>query len=436
MGENEVLDRLLGPGTAFATELRELLEAYPFVGIHGNAGVGKTFTANRVLKRLDAPTISIDLARCTSYGDLAYQWARELAVARLASEAVFDIETSEPRHWSSHTFDGITKFAEEFGPHIADLFQNAGRHRDSAFEPDRSLGELTRATASLGETDSAVLFIDHLEAPGLSFRHPVDVAELLWAIRSVSQTHSTLRVLVACRPAAVEIAAGQDAAFYGDGIWIRQAPPGSEDFAKATNAPPHVTDEVISYTRRHVAATLEVLQHHATSQRTFESVQYVAGCQHDVGTRALEYARSLHRLGGHLLTALAQRRGPYESSRSEQTKTVAAAMTKLSLAGLVDRDEEGGPIIADPRVEWWLTGGVADQSTSWTIAVTQRADGRYEGLRPGAPSPSLIRDTQAEAIAAAQAILRRAGGGELVIRHRNRIQESSTIDRGTPEGTT
>lgn len=68
-------------------------------------------------------------------------------------------------------------------------------------------------------------------------------------------------------------------------------------------------------------------------------------------------------------------------------------------------------------------------TTSKKITVQQRADGRFEGVRPGAKRASVVRDTQRETIDASRQILRNDGGGELATRRiaDGRIRSQDTI---------
>lgn len=418
LDRDAVLDALIGAPSPQARVFRGLVESYPFIGVRGSAASGKTYMVSRVLRELNAPAVTLDLRRCASYEQLASQWARALATATLSDEAIFDVDVNEPRRWAPGTFDAVGAFTERFGPHIADLFQVARPERPAAEEHQATLSELAHATSLLGtEQQPAVLCIDHLEAPSLSFRHPVDVGDLLWTIRSVAQTQPALRIVVVCRPAAVELAAGEHAAFYGDGIWLTQELPTAKDYTTAALVAGHVADAIVAYTRGHVATTLDVLEHLEDRNDSYASILHVARRQHERGTLALDYARSIHRLGPHLLNVLAEDRGPYEASPGELPKTIAAAMNKLSLAGLIERTDDGEPLITDPRLLWWLNGGNVRVADTWTIVVRRSREGTgYEAIRTGAPQATLVRPTQKEAEEAARALLRRVGGGELIVR--------------------
>ena len=66
------------------------------------------------------------------------------------------------------------------------------------------------------------------------------------------------------------------------------------------------------------------------------------------------------------------------------------------------------------------------------IVVQKRDDGRFEGMRPGAQRPSVVADTQAEAVSASREILRNGGGGELAIRRvaDGQIRQQDTVPHG------
>jgi hypothetical protein len=62
---------------------------------------------------------------------------------------------------------------------------------------------------------------------------------------------------------------------------------------------------------------------------------------------ALEQARSVHRLGAHLLLELAQRQGPYAAVPGGRTE-VTRALRALRIAGLVTRHGRGDWRLTEP----------------------------------------------------------------------------------------
>src|SRR5207302_10224363 len=120
--------------------------------------------------------------------------------------------------------------------------------------PDRGAGtlelinELMHSTITSNSERTVLLVFDHLEAPGLSFRHPLNVFDLLWSVRSASQQAVDLRVVLITRPPAVDLAAGPEAAFYGDGQWLKIGRPLAGEFAAATDQPVGLITDVLRYT--------------------------------------------------------------------------------------------------------------------------------------------------------------------------------------------
>lgn len=65
-----------------------------------------------------------------------------------------------------------------------------------------------------------VLWVDHLETPSLTPRHPVDVDALLWGLREIAQRQPSLRIVLSAREAFSRRLLGPKAAFHQQGIWI------------------------------------------------------------------------------------------------------------------------------------------------------------------------------------------------------------------------
>ena len=63
--------------------------------------------------------------------------------------------------------------------------------------------------------------------------------------------------------------------------------------------------------------------------------------------------------------------------------------------------------------------------------VTRNADGGWDVVKPGSSRASSHQDTQADAIDRARDIVRKSGGGEVVIHNRQgQIRDSDTIPPG------
>ncbi len=67
----------------------------------------------------------------------------------------------------------------------------------------------------LADSQEVLLWVDHLEAPRLSFRHPLKVGPLLWSIAELAERAAGLRLLLSGREAARPEVDGPRAAFEG-----------------------------------------------------------------------------------------------------------------------------------------------------------------------------------------------------------------------------
>jgi hypothetical protein len=213
-----------------------------------------------------------------------------------------------------------------------------------------------------------LLVIDHLEAPSLTPRHPLNVAQLLWRVRSVTQLQPRLRTLLVSRTPVVKLATAPTAAFYGDGQWLAVTSPSSEAFATATGRSQDLVKLVLSRTGGHVNSTLELLRAlPAAATDVEEAIRRLATLHTDLSRRTVQHARTLHRLGGHILQVIAEGKRPYQETPDARSKEIGAAVSALHLAGIIRRQDalrQKNWAITDPRVAWGLallTGGLAEQ---------------------------------------------------------------------------
>jgi hypothetical protein len=83
-------------------------------------------------------------------------------------------------------------------------------------------------------------------------------------------------------------------------------------------------------------------------------------------------ARTLHRLGGHILQVIAAGNRPYQETPDARSKEIGAAVGALHAAGIVRRKDalrQKNWAVTDPRVTWGLgllTGGPADEQSADT----------------------------------------------------------------------
>ncbi len=191
----------------------------------------------------------------------------------------------------------------------------------------------------------------------------------------MTQLQPRLRVLLVCRTAAVELAAAPTAAFYGDGQWLTLTPPPAEAFATATGHSPGLVKLVLSRTGAHVNSTLELLESlpaDASPADVEQTIRRLAALHADLARRTLQHARTLHRLGGHILQVVAAGNRPYQETPDARSKEIGAAVGALHAAGIVRRKDalrQKNWAVTDPRVAWGLgllTGGFADEQSADT----------------------------------------------------------------------
>jgi hypothetical protein len=357
MSYSSALEPLTAARELFVNELSESLAGFHVTGVTGEAEVGKTALVSAALSaRIDIEPVRVDLDAAYSPNRLAWEWARALARATLGGVAFSHIDALPEGAWPARTRSELVRLEDRLGHDIARLVEQS--HPDEGVGTLNGVDELMDATITLCSDRQVVLVIDHLEAPSLGFRHPVDVDALLWRIRSASQQAVDLRVVLVARPPAVDLAAGQHAAFYGDGQWLTLRPPSAQQFADATGQPAEVVSEVLSYTAGHIRSTIAVLDRLRRSKSVHAAAAEVAADHVTLADRTLQHAQSLHRLGRHLVLATATGRGPYEATPDARSKEISAAMRQLHMAGIVRRPEDPHADweLTDPRIGWVVTG--------------------------------------------------------------------------------
>jgi len=353
-------DRLSRARRVFSDELADSIAHVHVTGVSGEAEVGKTTLVREALRRESAlQPLILDLDAAYSPNQLIWQWARSLARPLMHDDIAYSHIVSLPESmWPASTRAQLARLGDQLGPDISRLVEQP--HPDHGSGALDLINELMYATITSSHERTVVLVFDHLESPSLSFRHPLDVSDLLWRVRSASQQAVDLRVVLVARPPAVDLAAGPDAAFYGDGQWLKVGRPLPDEFSAATDQPIDRVADVVRYTAGHIQTTLELLRR--SSQRPRRTLEAIAAElsaeQRTLTDRILQHARSLHRLGSHLVYEIAHGHGPYEATPDASSKDVSQAMRQLHLAGIVRRPDGGQSDweLTDPRVVWRLTG--------------------------------------------------------------------------------
>lgn len=357
----------------------ETIAEQPFTGLVGEAELGKTGILNAALRHLASrqwAIVKLDLDGAWSPNRLAWRWALELARAAVGSVPISHLHALDRSMWPRSTRSAVLSLPGALGPETAALAQ-ASQPPDGIGRDDALQAPL-QATLALARQREMILAIDHLETPSAAGLRSPDVAALLWSIRAPGQHLDNLHVVVTTRPAAQELASGTESAYHLFGRWLTVQAPTAEEFAMATGMPLPWCERVVTHTGGHPASTIEVLTELRalttgrrqidpdlpkgySEKRAAALVEYaivtVSERHHDLARRAIEHARSVHRLGSHLLAAVARGEGPYQATPEIPGSEVAKAMVRLHLNGLVrPRGSQRGWEPTDPRIRWALTG--------------------------------------------------------------------------------
>jgi len=336
-----------GKLTATRSDVVERIEesalALPLTGVMGEADCGKTLLCSIVranMHRRGTLVISLDLDGAYSPNQLAWRWAKELARAVIDPVALSHLAALGQDMWPARTRNQILRLGEHLGEEAAALAELSS--------PPPGVGNLDvvastlAATGRLAQERDTLIMIDHLEAPSLTPRHPLNVAQLLWRVRAVTQLQPRLRVLLVSRTPAVKL-------------------------ATATGRSRDLVKLVLSRTGGHVNSTLELLEVLSTDAAVTDvetAIRALAALHTDLTRRTIQHARTLHRLGGHILQVIAEGKRPYQETPDARSKEIGAAVTALHLAGIIRRQDalrQKNWAITDPRVAWGLdplTGGL------------------------------------------------------------------------------
>jgi hypothetical protein len=349
------------------SRVSDALRSFGVTGVHGEPEVGVTSVVDDAIRRSDWACIRVDLDGVTSDGDVAALLARGLARLVVGDRELSLL--SAPEIAPAHAQSAYVAFAERVGERVASL---ALAERPGA---DVSVDDVLTAIARTYQRApvAPILWIDHLQAPSLATRHPVDVDALLWNVRSFHQ-RTEFPILVSGSRAVTSIAHGADGAFYGDGVWVTLARPATTSWwevAAALPVPPSErwTTEMAHITHSHpgtMVLALALRDELPESGRTpLDLWQRMLALDDGLVGRAVQHARSLHRLGGAVLDRIAHGARPYEGARTKAEQNDRnRAVRRLYEAGLITqpsprRWEVTNPLLAG-RLRRELPFTVAD----------------------------------------------------------------------------
>ena len=339
------------------------LDENQVVGLSGPSEAGKSKLLRVALAPLElaasVAVIHIDLDGVYSPRHLARRWLKEVARATAGPIAFAHMRSLDPDFWP-----GATRRADHLVREVLlddyDVVLGAKGEQQSK-GGDEEVARALAATDRLLAQRSVLLVFDHLEATELS--RALDVRRLLWQVRANSQREQGLRVALVCRPGAIALAADEEGAFYGDGVWMTVDFPRGDVWVEATGGWDGI-DELLTLTHGHpwstlIAADRAIGRRSSGVRRVFEEIALE---QRPLVARCVQHAASLHRLGPALLRGLANDAGPYEAIPDALSRDVAAAAQRLALAGITHRPRRGVWQIVNP----FVAAGLRDQDAAAT----------------------------------------------------------------------
>src|SRR4029077_2772515 len=342
-----------------AQRIAEAVAAHHVVGVLGEAEVGKTRTIGQALRLPnDGPAmIYLDLDGAASDEHVGFLLAKQIARTVLGGTD-FSL-LSGGVLLPGRVQRGRLQVAELLG---VEGLEEALREWPSGRYPSaKALGALQ----TLAERRDLMLWIDHVEAPRLPPRHPLKVDRLLWGVRELGQRESRLRVVISGREALRDEILGTSAAFHQQGQWLSLHAPAAgtwREVAGHLHVSAGVADELANLTGGHPTTMLLALHLiEADGQRpprVEDILRELAVRDDGLAARAVQHARSLHRLGGQVLTQIALGQRPYAATQrgSATSQEISKVLNRLRLAGLL-RHSDGWEIV-NPLLAIRLRGTV------------------------------------------------------------------------------
>lgn len=351
---------------AESERITEAVQLSRVVGVLGEGEVGKTETIRAALgpSLPDHPVIRMDLAGAAGESHLAFRLARQVAMTELGVEfSTLKVGALVPASLERKR----VALAELLG---IDGLEEALRDWPSG---TFSVSQALRAVEQLAQRRETILWVDHLEAPSLTPRHPLDPDRLLWALREMVQSGSHLSVVLSGRDAMEGRVLGREAAFHQQGRWLSLDNPPEEVWeavASGLNLPSDLTKELTALTGGHPETMLVALVR--LSQDGHKSADELLGELASMSAallgRAVQHACTLHRLGAKVLEQIALGHGPYAASQRGDSppQEIRKVLGRLQLAGLIRHDK--GWSVVNPLVGILLRREVSTASApDWEL---------------------------------------------------------------------
>jgi hypothetical protein len=322
--------------------VREAVRRDRVVGVFGEAEVGKTRVIERALARCGMPVLRVDLRFAAGEGHLGFELAREMAralapdleLSRLARGGQMTAELHEAR----------LRLMETLGIGLQEAVRRwpSGRY---------GWGDALASLDLLAQTQQVVLWVDHLEAPRLTFRHPLRLEKLMQSLSEAVERTTGLRLLLSGRPAAAEAREAR-VAFERHVRWLKLQAPGARVWravAESLDLDGARAEELAELTCGHPRTMMLALTSIADDRApgdAEELLRALAARDDGLALRSMEHARSLHRLGGQVLTQAALGQRPYAGAQrgTAASQDLSKALTRLRLAGLIRHEGRWGVV--------------------------------------------------------------------------------------------
>lgn len=340
-----------------AAALAEAMRSSRVVGVLGEAEVGKSETIRQALGSPAVALLTLDLDGVAGGEQLAFRILKQIATAFLGAPAfsILSVGTLVPTSIEAKRVE----LSRLIG---VDGLEEALREWPSG---TFSLTDALSGIENLAVEHETIVWLDHVEAPVLTPRHPLDVDALLWSLRSMSQRQDRLRLVISARDAFQAEILGPERAFFEQGRWITVDNPQAPIWAEVgerfglASVP---TRELAALTGGHPATMLRALAVAADAGdgdglRGRDIFRDLAATSYPLTARSVQHAQSLHRLGAQVLGQLALGLKPYAEAQrgSSAPQEIRRVLGRLRLAGLI-RHDPGGWSVVDPLVGAVLGG--------------------------------------------------------------------------------
>lgn len=338
-----------------AQPITEAIRESGVVGVLGETEVGKTSTVRQAITPLLGPVslIYLDLDGAASDEHAAFFLAKEIARAQLGAVglSLLSADVLRPTRLDAER----VALAELLG---LDGLDEAMREWPSGEYP---LTKALAALETLARSRRILLWVDHVEAPLLTPRHPLQMDRLLWGVRELTQRVGSLGVVLSGREGTERNLVGGAAAFHQQGRWLSIARPPLEVWrstARELGVATSVVGELTELLQGHPATMLLALVHTGTDSSPRHPYEVVRDMlMSDVGLigRTVQNARTLHRLGSQVLTQIALGQAPYgkEQRGRAAPQEIRKVLDRLRIAGLLRRGPRGWSLV-NPLVEMGL----------------------------------------------------------------------------------